>query len=243
MGGRGALQATGSMLRPTNRTDDIDGAQPACRQSNPPNKPDLRSTLDMEGAQPRSLCRSRRGPNFVNRVDDIDGARPRNSDFKTSRTLNPLDPEYKLPSCIVRPPVSGALVARRVRSPLRPRRCQTPPRLLRETQTYDDVPGTKPQSYAHIKSHDTMRVVRACRGDLCVPASPPTPRATPQSDIEGAQADWKPAWQRRALASPPRNPPAVGDITHVGFKTKRVTCVDCEARGTTGAEGGCAPMR
>lgn len=61
-------------------------------------------------------------------------------------------------------------------------------------------------------------------------AHPPLPVA-PQEDIEGAQADWKPAWQRRALASPPRNPLAVDDITHVGFKTKRVTCVQRAERG------------
>ena len=43
-------------------------------------------------------------------LDDIEGSRPHPRTFKTSRVVNPLVPEYRLPSVVVAPPLQPKFI-------------------------------------------------------------------------------------------------------------------------------------
>ncbi len=104
-------------------TIDIHGAQPHSFSKDTERcKPNfITSNLDIEGSQPRRLI-----PTFVNkpndrhlRNDDIEDSKPYQNRMKTSRSVNPLNPDYALPSTVIRP--------------------ITPPKQLRETNQVKDI--------------------------------------------------------------------------------------------------------
>lgn len=85
--------------RQTNQTDDIVGAQPFYRSTQFRNKPTFSHNGDIEGTTSIALHRSLR--NKVDRqlkTNDIDGAQPHPKCFQTNRCLNPLVPQYQLPT-------------------------------------------------------------------------------------------------------------------------------------------------
>lgn len=105
---------------PTNRTDDIDGAQPRSKfvYSNPDWKEEI------EGSRPQPSKHHK----FLNKPDsfqvrDIEGAKAKKSHFRTTRCVNPLHPEYELPS-------SEPIVYEE-------------PRFIRDSFDVSDIEGTK----------------------------------------------------------------------------------------------------
>jgi len=85
--------------RQTNQTDDIVGAQPFYRYTQLRNKPSFSHNGDIEGTRSTALHKSLR--NKVDRqllTNDIDGAQPHPKTFQTNRCINPLVPQYQLPT-------------------------------------------------------------------------------------------------------------------------------------------------
>jgi len=103
-------------------TIDIDGAQPRpFSKATELCLPNFHSTLDIEGGQPRKLI-----PTVVNkpndrnlRNDDIEHSRPYVNRMITNRVVDPLNPDYMLPSTSIR--------------------AITPPKFLRETNRVQDI--------------------------------------------------------------------------------------------------------
>lgn len=83
--------------RATNRTNDIDGAEPS-KYATLTNRAHFHDPADVRGAKPLVLHRSVNAPDNKLRVDDIDGAQPKPYTFKTTRNVDPLVPTYQLPS-------------------------------------------------------------------------------------------------------------------------------------------------
>ena len=119
-------------LRPTNRTEDIEGAHSGTTAHYHilqlvRNKPDFFATSDIPGAQPQRLHPTRNKPrDTALRVDDIPKARPELHTFGSSRMTNPLISEYKLAS--LKQPV----------------RIATPNKFIRDQMAISDIPGTAP---------------------------------------------------------------------------------------------------
>lgn len=81
-------------------THDIPRAQPGYPWKQFTNKPDLSLLGEIKGSKPVPLySQLRREIDFSLRTDDIEYCQPRGY-FVQSRKTSPLDPEYKLPSCI-----------------------------------------------------------------------------------------------------------------------------------------------
>jgi hypothetical protein len=108
----------------TNKTSDVDGAQPSITPVW--KKPDLWDNSDVSGAQSMKLHRSRNVENTSLKVDDIDGAQAKIRDkmLLTKRSINPMEPNYKLPSCT---PAA-----------------HEEPRFLRNTLNIDDIEKARP---------------------------------------------------------------------------------------------------
>ncbi|GBG34629.1 Hypothetical Protein FCC1311_108512 [Hondaea fermentalgiana] len=130
--------APGRGKNPTNRTDDIDGAQPRIRfaYANPDWKEDI------EGSRPKPSKHTQvfNKPDLFN-VRDIEGAKAKKSHFRTTRRVNPLDPEYKLPS-------------------FEPIVYETP-RFIRDSFDVSDIEGTKsrvPRTFETRNSHDVSDI-------------------------------------------------------------------------------------
>lgn len=88
-------------VRAVNRTDDIEGATPALPYSAKyTNKPTSFDVID--GSMPRKQTHERNVPDLSLMIDDIDGTRHSIKDrmMRTKRHVNPLKPEYPLPSFI-----------------------------------------------------------------------------------------------------------------------------------------------
>ena len=84
----------------TNRVDDIEGAQSELKYLRyTSRRPNFYVTDDIDGSHPMKL--HPRGVGGVDRLaeTDIEGSKPRPLHFKTERHVNPLCPEYTLPSC------------------------------------------------------------------------------------------------------------------------------------------------
>ena len=116
----------------TNYIDDIDGAYKKNRNYN-------RTLPLIEPREPsnRQLYSTGYRPNYSLAIDDIEGARHRvkGKIAFTSRHVNPLEPEYDLPTYEIR--------------------THTPPRFLRDNINHDDILGSSPKPlYAH-KTRDT----------------------------------------------------------------------------------------
>jgi len=86
--------------RKINDVSDIDGAQATNKFSRVRFKPDFTSNADIPGTVPKILHRTTNKPDNTLNVDDIDGARHfiRDRMLTTNRHINPLEPNYKLPS-------------------------------------------------------------------------------------------------------------------------------------------------
>ena len=168
--------------RKTNRTDDIDMAQPQrWSEMYTRNMPDLHGVGDIEGAQPAKLHRGKAGATNRLSNEDIPGTTAKPYTFKTTRCVDPNDPAYKLPTVDTRPP--------------------TPPRFSRDSINVQDIDGAWPKPMRHFEPRDSHGT----------------------SDIEGAQAGWKPRHKRRSNQNAPlRNTLSVDDIVKEGFRTTRI---------------------
>lgn len=105
---------------------DIDGSQPSNRYAKFLNKPSFYDTADVQGSKSMTLHKTRNGPvDNTLRVDDIDGARARVRDkfLQTNRHIDPLNPNYNLPSF----------------SPAEPH----VPKFIRDPLSISDIDGTK----------------------------------------------------------------------------------------------------
>ena len=168
--------------RITNRTDDIDMAQPQrWSEMYTRNMPDLHGVRDIEGAQPSLLHRELKKPKRSLTNDDIPGTKAKPYTFKTTRCVDPNDPTYKLPTVDTKPP--------------------TPPRFSRDSINVQDIDGAWPKPHRHFEPRDSITT----------------------TDIEGAQAGWKPRHKRRSNGQAAlRNTLSVNDIVQEGFRTTRI---------------------
>ncbi|GBG25179.1 Hypothetical Protein FCC1311_013962 [Hondaea fermentalgiana] len=114
------------MPRETNDVSDIEGAAPAQRWTRW-EKPNLFTTRDIEGAQPKKLHVKRNNKPDSSSTADIDDAKPRIKVFRTKRVVNPLNPEYELPQAKLAP--------------------MQEPRFLRDSMDVSDLPGARPKTY------------------------------------------------------------------------------------------------
>jgi hypothetical protein len=111
------------------------------------------SSADIEGASPkRGRAFSNQAPRNLMCIDDIEGTRAkvRDSMFLTNRHVDPLAPQYNLPSFVPEEPII--------------------PRQLRSTMDISDIEGSCAKVYRHRQTRDNLTT----------------------TDIEGAQASWKP---------------------------------------------------
>lgn len=122
----------------TNRTSDIDGAQPSATKVW--KKPDLWNNSDVDGARPPPVHRERNVANNSLRVDDIDGAQAKIRDkmLLTNRHINPMVPEYKLPKH------SAA--------------ANVEPKFLRDTLNISDIDKAKPSTPRIFDMRDPISV-------------------------------------------------------------------------------------
>ncbi|KAJ8610107.1 hypothetical protein CTAYLR_007080 [Chrysophaeum taylorii] len=127
----------------SNRLDDIDGAKPELKYLRYTSRPDFYRTEDIDGTAPMKLHKK------MSRAEDdrppIEGSVPKRTLFRTSRLVNPLDPDYKLPSCTPAEP----FVPRYVRDSFEVKDIEgTAPRARfrfsqRKTHACDDIEGTR----------------------------------------------------------------------------------------------------
>jgi hypothetical protein len=120
------------------RTDDIAGARHVPRQIV---ERDWMDTSDIPGTCAKPMVNESKPPVDIMRVDDIEGSKPRV--FRhlphSTRMLNPVDPQYHLPS---KPPEPVDV-----------------PRFIRDSMYNDDVDGAHPTSYKSDKPpRDIMRI-------------------------------------------------------------------------------------
>jgi hypothetical protein len=103
------------------------------------NKPSFFTTADIDGAQPKRQ-HQRSVPRNALRVDDIEGASVLIKDkfLHTKRHEDPLQPNYKLPSCKVAPPPE--------------------PKFIKDTLNVDDIDGTRSTIKKVYSSRDTLRI-------------------------------------------------------------------------------------
>ncbi|KAH8047717.1 hypothetical protein JL721_12130 [Aureococcus anophagefferens] len=123
----------------TNRVDDIEGAQSELKYLRyTSRRPNFYVTDDIDGSHPMKL--HPRGVGGVDRLaeTDIEGSKPRPLHFKTERHVNPLCPEYTLPSCALdMPPV---------------------PKFVRDGYGISDIEGTAPRSRFRFAQRETYDV-------------------------------------------------------------------------------------
>lgn len=123
--------------RRTNRTDDIDRAQPQrWSEMYTRNMPDLHSTADIKGAQSQTLHRDLNKPKRNLTNDDIPGTKAKPYTFKTTRCVDPNDPSYTLPSVDMKPP--------------------TPPRFMRNHIDVSDIEGAGPRAPRVFEPRDSF---------------------------------------------------------------------------------------
>lgn len=144
---RGGAVKTGDTLF-INRTDDIDGARPELKYLRYCEKrPDLYITGDIKGAAPGRLHRDTNKIDHTLMLDDIEGAKPKPYTFKTSREVNPLNPEYPL--------ASTELVK------------HAPPKFVRDAYSIGDIQGTAPRPrfrFAQRENHEVHDIEGAQAG-------------------------------------------------------------------------------
>ncbi|KAK7240495.1 hypothetical protein SO694_00111013 [Aureococcus anophagefferens] len=123
----------------TNRVDDIEGAQSELKYLRyTSRRPNFYVTDDIDGSHPMKL--HPRGVGGVDRLaeTDVEGSKPRPLHFKTERHVNPLCPEYTLPSCALdMPPV---------------------PKFVRDGYGISDIEGTAPRRRFRFAQRETYDV-------------------------------------------------------------------------------------
>ena len=123
--------------RITNQTSDIDKAQPRMfSQMYTRGMPDLYNTQDISGAQPQALHSKLNKPHYNLRNDDIEGSQAKPYTFKTTRSVDPNDPQYKLPTVHLEPP--------------------PPPRFTRDQISVADIEGAGPKPPRVFKPRDNI---------------------------------------------------------------------------------------
>lgn len=131
--------------RQSNHVGDIEGARPELKYLRYTARPDYYRIDDIEGAAPMKLHKK------MSRCDDyyapIEGSMPKRTLFRTSRLVDPLDPDYKLPSCKPAEPYV--------------------PRFIRDAYTVSDIDGTRPRSrfrFAQRETHECRDIEGAQTG-------------------------------------------------------------------------------
>lgn len=96
-----------SPVRVTNDVSDIAGARPQLKEYAFTNKPHFHEPSDIKGSWSKQLHPTTRrvGDNDAFKQLPIEGTTSRPNGFRTDRVVNPLAPEYKLPSFAPEPPV------------------------------------------------------------------------------------------------------------------------------------------
>ncbi|CAM9664957.1 unnamed protein product [Ectocarpus sp. 12 AP-2014] len=110
--------------RDNHTTADVDGARTFVRTSTLTNKPDSYGVADILGTGSMRLHKDTNKPDRQLHHDDIEGSNPRNRWlFRTTRCIDPLEPEYTLPSFTTAPPIA--------------------PKFTRDSHDVSDIEGTK----------------------------------------------------------------------------------------------------
>ncbi|KAG5182261.1 hypothetical protein JKP88DRAFT_164721, partial [Tribonema minus] len=108
------------------RVDDIDGARTHIPVANITKRPDLYNVNDISGACSLRLHRESNKPDTTLLCADVNGLTLRRREFlRTERHVDPLDPDYKLPSYTAAPPPQ--------------------PKFVRDSYSVDDIEGTHPK--------------------------------------------------------------------------------------------------
>jgi len=124
--------------RDTNSIHDIQGSKPFLKYTQYTNKPNFHVPDDIGGAKPKQLMRTTNAPDYTLYHDDIEGSKPKPSTFKTTRVVDPLNPDYKLPS---------------YQSAKAPE-----PKFIKDPMAIDDIKGTRTQPRTKFEPRDTMNV-------------------------------------------------------------------------------------
>mmetsp|Transcript_8966 Transcript_8966/g.9719 ORF Transcript_8966/g.9719 Transcript_8966/m.9719 type:complete len:445 (-) Transcript_8966:109-1443(-) len=126
-------------MRDPNNITDIDGAQSAPRYRLFTNKPQFLTT-DVEGAVPKPHTRTRNVRDNTLYIDDIEGTRHTIKDrmMRTKRSLNPLDPQYPLPSF----------------APVEP----TETKFIKDPQHIEDIEGARSKSKKEFSTRDVLGI-------------------------------------------------------------------------------------
>eukprot|EP01035_Chromulina_nebulosa_P017405 gene17405-22954_t len=170
-------------LHKTNDISDIEGSKYESKYEKYTNKPAY-NPLDVPGSQPRQLIKPRNGPNYSLYIDDIEGSRYaiRDKMLLSKRHIDPLVPEYKLPSYIPAIPYEQKFIRDNIdvsdvdgtkSKPLYYRK-------TRDSYKVDDIDGTK----ADYKNHYQKKRLEAPPADI-MKVDDIT------SDIAGATSGWK----------------------------------------------------
>eukprot|EP00903_Cladosiphon_okamuranus_P013663 g12724.t1 len=124
--------------RDNHTTADVDGARTFVRTSTLTNKPDSYGVADILGTGSMCLHKDTNKPDRQLYHDDIEGSKPRNKFlFRTKRCVNPLEPEYTLPSFVVDPTVA--------------------PKFTRDSYDVSDIEGTKSKPlYPLVQRHNHL---------------------------------------------------------------------------------------
>lgn len=136
------VHAPRSPTRVTNDVSDIAGAKPLLKEYVYTNKPHFYDPHDIKGSTSKELHpKSRRvGDTPAYQQLPIDGATPQPNGFRTNRVVNPLTPEYILPSFSTAPPVE--------------------PRFLRDSYNVSDIDGTRIRKREVAVPRNPLRVVK-----------------------------------------------------------------------------------
>jgi hypothetical protein len=136
-----AVEKKVSITRTINDISDIDGAHAQPKYKLYTNKPQfLSTTADIPGAAPKPLARTRNCRDNTLNIDDIEGTRRTIKDrmMRTTRHVNPLEPNYPLPAFVPSQPVELPF--------------------KRDPLNIADIDGTKPKPKKEFAPKDTMDI-------------------------------------------------------------------------------------
>jgi hypothetical protein len=137
-----SYSASDFKIRQTNNTADIEGATRTVTQyERYTNKPSFLQS-DVFGSTSKPLTHTRNTIDNSLHIDDIEGARSRKNHKKmalTQRRINPLQPEYDLPTFETMQPYK--------------------PRFLRDTMDFSDIEGTQSRPLQRFAPRDSINKV------------------------------------------------------------------------------------
>jgi hypothetical protein len=124
----------------TNDVSDIPGAKTFVKNRHYINKQHFHDPNDIPGSNSKLLHpnHDRHGVMDEIKAQPVEGAQPRHKDFRTSRVINPLQPEYQLPSFTLAPPFE--------------------PRFLRDGYNIKDIDGTSAKKVHIEHPRDPMKL-------------------------------------------------------------------------------------